>query len=114
MLNLFPQLIVLEQFAPLILRLVLGVIFISHGWAKISNRENKFIIATGFAELVSGAFVLAGFLTQPTSLVIIADRILIIWKTRQNYEFHIAVIAMAVSLLFFGAGLFAIDLPHLL
>ena len=111
MLSLFPQIFFLEQIAPFILRLALGLIFISRGYSKIFNKESKFILGAGIIELAGGALVLAGFLTQLGALLIIADRILVISKTRQNYELSGALIAMAASLLFLGPGFLSIDLP---
>jgi putative oxidoreductase len=71
-----------------ILRIVLGIIFVPHGWSKLSGGVGN--VAAGFAsigvpaptlsawvitliELVGGLFLIVGFLTQIVGLLLFAD-----------------------------------------
>ena len=117
MLSLFPQIFFLEQLSPFILRLALGVIFASYGYIKLSQRKNKLSIAGGALELVGGLFVFLGLFTQLGAIFLIVDRLISVWKVKFSrgfiggYDFDIALIAMATSLLFLGPGFFSIDFP---
>jgi uncharacterized membrane protein YphA (DoxX/SURF4 family) len=110
MLSLFPQLFFLEQFAPFILRLVLGAIFIARGSSKIFMKDDKLKMAAGGIELLGAVLVLAGFLTQLGAILLIADRAVAIWKTKFS-ELNIILIAIAVCLIVLGPGFLSIDYP---
>lgn len=139
MLSLFPDLFVFEQFAPLILRLVLGAIFIIHGYQNfftqfeetvaflesINLRPSRAIaILTSWVSLLTGIFLVAGFLTQLAAVAALVMSLGLIWKVNfrkgfvgaapaggQGWEFDLALLAMALSLIFLGPGKFSIDLP---
>ena len=110
MLSLFPQLFFLEQFAPFILRLVLGVIFFVRGYFKIIERGEKLRITAGGLELVGAILVLAGLFTQLGAIFFIIDRAIAIWKTKFS-ELNVILMAMALCLLVLGPGFLSIDYP---
>ena len=71
-----------EKYSSLVLRLVLGLAFIAHGWQKVSGLEGWIGMAAGwgvpavlaymvaFGELLGGAGILLGALTRWASVVI--------------------------------------------
>jgi uncharacterized membrane protein YphA (DoxX/SURF4 family) len=132
-LNTFPSLLTYVLVAPLILRLVLGGIFFSAGYLKIfkyRERSIEMFQSAGFPkpvsfmwtiallELLGGFFLIIGMWTQISALIIAIISIggLII-KMRhpgilhQTVDFYLFAIAIAISLMFSGAGFFSIDLP---
>ncbi len=121
MLNPFPALFTYVLVAPLILRLVLGVFIISRDYSIFKNTRD---ITT---KILSGFFVFAGLLiffgiyTQVGALLLIAlsvGRVVYIKSrlqtiTTHQMMLHIFTIAISCSLLFSGAGWFAIDITRL-
>jgi len=87
-------------------------------------KEVKYPIANfvpwplGVLELITGGFLIIGFLTQIMSIVaafLFLNLMLIDAKAEkifhQGTTFYIAMILISLSLLFSGAGSFAVDLP---
>jgi putative oxidoreductase len=114
MLSLFPQLFAYRELAPFILRLVLGLIFISFGYPKTFKRleQNHFQRALGILELGGGILLIAGLFIQIAAILLIIARIAAISKSSEkNYRLNILIIASLVSLLLLGPGLFSFDLP---
>lgn len=131
MVSLFPQLFVYQEVAPLILRVVLGLVFIVHGYAKfkgfsgiaewlgsIGFKPGKFwafvLLAT---EFFGGILLVIGLFTQLAAGLIAIIMLVAIFKVNLNkgfkggYELDLVLLAIAVALLFLGPGLYAIDLP---
>jgi putative oxidoreductase len=132
MLSLFPQLFAFEQLAPFLLRLVLGIIFIVHGYPKLFTQFSEtvqffdsygirpakvWVFLVGVGEFFGGILLILGLLTQAVALLIVIRTLIAIWKVKfsqgflDGYEFDVAIIAMALSLLVLGPGAFAFDLP---
>lgn len=132
MLSIFPGLLEFKLLAPFVLRLVLGIIFIAHGYPKLfKNFANtvgwfnsvgikpaKFwVLVVGVTEFFGGVALIVGFATQLAALLIAINMLGAIFLVKRKmglvngYEFDLALLAMAISLVFLGAGLFAIDLP---
>lgn len=133
MLSIFPDLYTYQQFVPLLLRIVAGLIFISFAYAKlISNRSNRIAFfhsiglrparlfwgITSLAELIGGIFLLVGFLLQPTALILAMISIIAAFiKMRRPTEltnsagYFVLLFVMLVSLAFLGPGVFAVDFP---
>ena len=118
MLSIFPSLLAFEGFAPLLLRLVLGAIFIFWAYGKLKKRDGSKEIALGGLEAIIGISLVLGFLTQISALIAaIIFLIRIVQKIGSkafltdgiNYYFILFIIS--VCLLFTGAGFIAFDLP---
>ena len=133
MLNTFPNLLNFSLLAPLILRVVLGLIFINLGYIELTSEKKRwaaffetvhlkpatiFVILMGLFEIVGGFFLIAGFMTQVTALVF---SIMTFGEFYAEYReetllkrdviFYLLIFAISLSLLLSGAGIFAIDLP---
>jgi putative oxidoreductase len=122
----------------LVLRLVLGVIFIGHGAQKLFGSfggprisgfakmleqlgvkpAKPMAILAGLAEFVGGILVMIGFLTPLAALALIAVMIVAIvavhlkngfFNTNGGYEFNLSLVGIAVTLLIAGAGAYSLD-----
>lgn len=132
-LSVFPSFLTYGLVAPLILRLVLGGIFLSAGYLKIFKHRDAtismfqsakfpkplfFMWLVAYTELVCGFFLVLGLWTQVSALLIaIISLGGLIIKLRnpgllhQTTDFYIFALAIAISLMFSGAGFLSIDLP---
>lgn len=132
MLNFFPELLNYSFFAPLLLRVILGLIFAVHGYPKLFGgfsqtagffesvgiRPAKFwVFVVGVVEFFGGIALILGFATQIVALLIAIDMLVAIWKVKfkmgfvNGYEFDLLLLIVALSLMLTGAGAYAIDLP---
>jgi putative oxidoreductase len=122
----------------LVLRLVLGVIFIGHGAQKLFGSfggprisgfakmleqlgvkpARPMAILAGLAEFVGGILVMLGFLTPVAALALIVVMIVAIvavhlkngfFGTNGGYEFNLALVGIALTLLIAGAGVYSLD-----
>lgn len=115
----------LQPLALLVLRVVLGVVMIGHGYGKVFGglaHHVQFVSSLGLpgwlaypsaiTEFFGGILVIAGLLTRLVSLAILTDLSVVIWKVHWKhgllgdggYEFPLAVAAIAFALIFFGGG----------
>ena len=120
----------LQPFALLVLRLVLGAIMIAHGYSKVFGglpHHAQFVSSLGLppwlayfsaaAEFLGGIAVIVGLLTRLAAFGIVIDLGVAIakvhWKNgftgNGNYQFPLALAAIAFALIFFGAGPIALD-----
>lgn len=123
----------LERLQPLgllVLRLVLGAIMIAHGFPKAFggvHHHVEFVRSLGIpgwlgylsiaAELGGGILLVVGFLTRFVALCVLIDMLVAIFTVhlkngflgQGNYQFPLALAAMAFSLILFGSGPIAID-----
>lgn len=133
MLSVFPNLFDYSLYAPLILRIVVGVIFLELGFLKLGKEKSTwnlffqtihfkpsylFVAVLATVEIISGAFLVAGFLTQLAALVmaiiLFAEAYVELRDgeiLKRNIVFYILLLAICVSLLLTGAGERAFDLP---
>lgn len=121
MLSLFPSLLTYEQFAPFIIRVVLGVTLAYFGYQKIKNHgesSGSNSMLYGIVEVVIALFLIIGLYTQLAAML--NGAILLIklgFKTSEGklfsdgINYYALLLTMCVSLIFLGAGFFAFDLP---
>ena len=133
MLNTFPNLLTYGLIAPFILRVVVGIIFLDLGYLKLGKEKSAwnlffqtihfkpsyvFVALLATIEIVAGAFLIVGYLTQIAALVMaiilfaecyieMQDGSLL----KRDIVFYLLLLAICVSLIFSGAGKFAFDLP---
>ena len=133
MLNPFPDLLTYSLLAPFILRLVAGLVFIDLGILALKNEKKRWLVSLsvlkipkpktalrvlGAIEAIGGLMLIFGFYTQIAALVLALLTFCesyVEYKDpgilKRNLVFYVMLLAMVLSLLFSGAGAFAIDLP---
>jgi len=117
---------------PLLLRLMLAAIFVSHGMDKVGGTNNDWgaswkkegdtlaapaQLAVAWGELIGGIALGLGFLTRLAALGIIAIMAGAIatvhaqhgFTAKDGYEYNAAIIAMCVCLVLGGPGPIAVD-----
>lgn len=122
-----------REYAPLVLRLVTGLVFFMHGWQKLETGLpgiTGFMASLGFplpavfavlliaAELVGGAFLILGVFTRLSAKVLAVVALVGLitvhlpngfFANEGGYEFILLLLAACVSLAFSGAGRFSLD-----
>lgn len=133
MLNTFPTLLAYSLFAPMILRISLGIILIGIGITSIFEKRELFkayfisqkfpyanivVWIFGIAEIISGVFLIIGLSTQIVAIIAVFLLLNIYsFESRDDRllpytpSTYLILSIVALSLLFSGAGFFAIDLP---
>ncbi|HAO64470.1 TPA: hypothetical protein DCQ44_00630 [Candidatus Taylorbacteria bacterium] len=133
MLSVFPNLLTYQLLAPFILRVVVGIIFLELGYLKLGKEKSAwnmffetihfkptqlFVTLLAVIEIVSGAFLVVGYLTQVAALVMavilfaegyveLKDGALL----KRDIVFYTLLLVICISLLLTGAGTLAFDLP---
>ncbi|ABM24191.1 DoxX family protein [Shewanella putrefaciens] len=126
------------SFAPLALRIPIGIILIAHGaqklfgwfggyglegtgqWMASIGLTPGYLMAlmAGSSEFFGGLFLLLGLLTRPTALVLSFTMVVAIFSVHignglflanNGYEFGLALLAATVSLAISGAGKLSLD-----
>ena len=122
----------LKPMALLLLRWVMGIIFIYHGYPKLFGKtqtfieafarlglSKQFVYAAGVVELFGGGLLLLGLFTRAVSLLLLVDMIAAMWKFNLNegvlavreYELPLALAAAALVLATVGPGVISLDQP---
>lgn len=118
---------------PLILRLVLGLLFIDLGVLKLRGEKegwfsafealglrptNFFVPFYAILQIVGGFFFIMGLWTQVVALAFVIFsglELYVEWKAREvlkrDLVFYLFVFVVSLSILLTGAGAFAIDIP---
>lgn len=119
-----PALFIFDQYAFLLLRVAVGVVFLAHGIPKIKNlnataegftamgfRPGKFwgtLIA--LLEVVGGTLLIVGLLVQPLGLLFAVEMLVAIAMVRRKagfvggWEFESVLLVAAVTLFILGGG----------
>jgi putative oxidoreductase len=124
-----------RQIAPLVLRIVLGAVFIVHGYPKLFKTYTQtvqffesigikpakvWVFVVGAVEFFGGILLIIGLFTQAVAFLIAVNMVVAtfwfkIYKSKKKfadgYEFDLILLAIALALIFLGAGAFALDLP---
>lgn len=133
MLSIFPNLLTYGELAPFILRVIVGIIFLELGYLKLGKEKSAwkmffetihfkpayiFVTLLAIIEIVSGAFLVVGYLTQLAALVmaiiLFAEAYVELRDgeiLKRDIVFYTLLLVICVSLLLTGAGAFAFDLP---
>ncbi|MGM0776058.1 MAG: DoxX family protein [Bacillota bacterium] len=122
----------------LIIRLVIGILFIGHGaqklfgwfgghglkgtggWFESIGMKPGVMMAlfAGLAELIGGILFALGFLTPLTALMIAGTMIMAIvkvhgpnglWATSNGYEYNLTLLSVAIGIALIGPGRYALD-----
>lgn len=119
MLNTFPFLLSFGLIAPFIIRITIGLFFLfsgSKGFRVLDGSLSQKILSV--VEIIGGLFLIAGFLTQISAFFIFVISLIRIFTIRKNSErgqydtwLYVLLAITSLSLVFAGAGFFAIDKP---
>ena len=119
----------LQPVGLLLLRLALGIIFIWHGYPKLTHPSamqglfvqhglpGYFVTVAGVLEAFGGALIILGFLTRIATLLLAMEMAVAIWKVHSaagyiavhNYEFPLVLAAACFALATVGAGRGSVD-----
>jgi putative oxidoreductase len=121
----------LKPLALLLLRVALGITFISHGYPKLFGHTKDFmqffahvglpeflVYVAGVLELFGGGILIAGLFTRITGLLFTIEMCVALWKVHfpqgsitvtKNYEFPLVLCAAAFTLATVGAGMISLD-----
>jgi len=133
MLSIFPELFALEFIGVTLVRLTVGVVLLYIGLMttgikktaysnsmKVKNYPlyNFIPIIFGIVEIITGVFLIAGFLTQLMTIIGIYIFVNLIFIEKHvgrvfDYSnlFYFVMILISISVLFLGPGIFSFDLP---
>src|SRR5215472_14463282 len=125
---------ILDRFQPLgvtAMRLVLGAIMIAHGYPKVLKGGMPQVVnamqslaipgwlgyVSAWTEFLGGILLVFGLITRLASLAVCINMIVAILKVhlkngfagQGNYQFPLALAAIAFSLIWFGAGPLSLD-----
>jgi uncharacterized membrane protein YphA (DoxX/SURF4 family) len=116
MLNPFPELLSFALVSPLLLRLILAVTFIHFGRKNI--KQNGLLKSFGMVEIIGGILLIIGMWVQIVAIIFSIYLIgLLYLKIRKGHfmsdgvNYYLLLLAIAVSLIFTGAGFISVDLP---
>jgi putative oxidoreductase len=125
----------LDKLQPLslsVLRVVLGIIFLYHGYPKLTHTHGNlqgvfvehglpayFVYVAGILETFGGGLVLLGLFIRPAALLLAIEMCVAIWKVHslhgiyavRDYEFPLTLAAACFVLATVGAGLISLDHP---
>lgn len=121
-------LFVFSDWALFLLRIVLGIIFIYHGFPKLKNLKttrDSFVamgikpgilwaLIVGIVEFVGGIFIIFGSLTQLVAFLFVIEFVFIIVKIKKlrnfsSFEFDLLILVSFLVLMTVGGGRFALD-----
>ncbi len=131
MLSIFPELLVYQLFGITLIRITLGITLVYIGIITIDIKKTAYEIefrthdfpfakfipkSFGFMELICGAFIIVGFLTQIMAIISIYVFLNLLFLEKYvgrvfNYPniMYFSFILISLSLLFLGPGAFAVD-----
>ncbi len=115
--TLFPNLLTYSFFAPFILRLAIGGIFLCAAWKTWKENAPGGGRVASAVSAILGAALIIGIFTQLAALLGIAKVIGLAFQKKIPSVFHsktfaILAIAILISLILTGAGAHAFDLPY--
>jgi uncharacterized membrane protein YphA (DoxX/SURF4 family) len=133
MLNIFPDALTYHQLAPLLLRVILGLLFVNLGYLELAKEakrwERTFEVlrmaparfwskALGIVEVLGGLLLIVGLYTQGAALVLALISLAEAYVEQRTPEvikrglvFYILLSVISVSLILTGAGFLAFDIP---
>ncbi len=122
----------LQPLGLLVLRMALGIIFMSHGYPMLAHRTGAtqalfvqhglpgyFVLISGVLEVFGGGLLLLGLFTRGAALLLALEMALLMWKVYpphsylavHEYAYPLALAAGCFALATTGAGLISVDYP---
>jgi putative oxidoreductase len=122
----------LQPVGLLVLRIALGIIFVSHGYPKLAHLRGGaqmqgffvehglpgyFLYIAGVIETFGGGLLLLGLLTRAAGLLLALEMCVAIWKVHSahgylavnDYQFPLSLAAACFALATVGAGMISVD-----
>jgi putative oxidoreductase len=120
----------LQPIALLLLRVAIGVIFLTHGYPKLAKNAapmqaffvqhglpSYFVYVAGILEVFGGGLLIIGLFARWAGLLLAIEMGVAIWKVHSfggilavhNYEFPLALAVGCFALATVGAGVISID-----
>lgn len=114
------------NFGILLIRIILGIVFIAHGWAKFQNMEGTigFFVSIGLSalvayvisiiELVGGIMMLLGIFTRYVALLFAGTMVGAIITVKGQlgffggYEYELTLLVVSLAMVFLGGGKFKV------
>jgi putative oxidoreductase len=122
----------LQPVSILLLRLALGIIFVSHGYPKLAHAGSGmqgmfvqhglpgyFVYVAGILETFGGGLLVVGLFTRPAALLLAIEMGVAIWKVHSghgimavnDYQFPLVLATACLVLATIGAGAISVDYP---
>jgi putative oxidoreductase len=126
----FPLLLIFSNWTILVLRIVLGALFVVHGWPKIKDLKttHKNFEAMGFKpgrfwgtiaaalEFFGGIALIAGILTQLIAIFFAIEfLVILVWRIKNKhsfiggYELDLIIFAAVMLLVTVNSGFFSLN-----
>ena len=119
--SLFPSLLSYGEVSPLLIRIILGVVFVYWAYKIIARSKGQLTarsVSIATIEGIAGTLIVIGLWTQGAALVLVIDLIVRLIHKAINKSFltdgvnyNLILLVLAISLLLTGAGNLAFDLP---
>jgi len=123
------------DWAPFILRIMLGAAFVAHGYPKLFKAENRqmfsgwlesmgfksgkfWALVVGVVEFYGGTALILGVYTQLVAALIVVNMLVAMWKVKWGkvgftaqggWEIDMVYLVIAISLFLTGAGAWSFD-----
>jgi putative oxidoreductase len=125
---------VVQDIGLLVARLTLGLVLVAHGWQRFSHgigptvdtlkhyglpEPQLFAWGATVLEVVGGALLIFGLLTPIVAGFVVAEQVMVIawlrwhnglWQAANGIEYPVALAALALILVVFGAGRTGVDM----
>lgn len=123
-----------SDWAPLMLRVVLGLAFISHGYPKLFKMREQisqwfesigitpgkfWVLVVGVVEFFGGIALILGAWVELVGILLAINMLVAMWKVKWGkigyiaqqggWELDLIYLAVALSFLFTGAGMFSVS-----
>lgn len=120
----------LQPLGLLLVRIALGLIFLTHGYPKLVKSSTdmqhmfvqhglpaQFVYVAGVLETFGAGLLILGLFTRPAALLLAIEMVVAIWKVHSSggimavhlYEFPLALAAACFALATVGAGVLSVD-----
>ena len=124
---------VVQDIGLLVARLTLGLVLVAHGWQRFTHgvgptvdtlkqyglpEPQLFAWGATVLEVIGGALLIFGLLTPIVAAFVVAEQVMVIawlkwqnglWKVADGIEYPVALAALALILVVFGAGRTGVD-----
>jgi len=125
---------VVQDIGLLVARLTLGLVLVAHGWQRFTHgigptvdtltryglpEPQLFAWGATVLEVIGGALLIFGLLTPIVAAFVVAEQVMVIawlkwqnglWKVADGIEYPVALAALALILVVFGAGRTGVDM----